>query len=73
MSLVLSSVTDGSGAIQKKEFHTCVADTNESRARITKSERFYHEERANVKKRQKGDLKGKCKGRGGKDASAGDP
>ena len=74
LSVVLSSVTDGSGAVQTKEFHKWVADKNESRARIMKSERLYHEERANVKKKQKGDPKGvKDKGRGGKDAWAGDP
>ena len=56
-SVVLSSVIDGSGAIQTKEFHKWVADKNESRARIMKSERLYHEERANVKKKQKGDPK----------------
>ena len=54
LSVVFSSVTDGIGAIQTKEFHKWVAD--------------------NVKKKQKGDPNGgKGKGRGGKDASAGDP
>ena len=47
LSVVLSSVTDGSGAIQTNELHKWVADKNESRARIMKSERLYHEERAN--------------------------
>ena len=46
------SVTDGRGAIQTKEFHKWVADKNESRTRIMKSERLYHEERANVKKKE---------------------
>ena len=52
-----------------------MADRNESRARIMKSERLYHEERANVKKKkQKCDPKGgkppKGSGRGSSDASA---
>ena len=38
-----------------------------------KPEHLYHEDRANVKKKQKGDPKGKGNGRGGKAASAGDP
>jgi hypothetical protein len=65
---VLSSVVDGSGAIQTKGFHKWVADKNESRARIMKSERLYYEERAATRKKQKGDQKGKDpkgKGRGG--------
>ena len=33
LSVVPSSVEDGSGAIQTKEFHKCVADKNKSRAR----------------------------------------
>ena len=72
LSVVLSSVVDGSGAIQTKGFHKWVADKNESRARVMKSERMYFEERANTKKKQKGDQKGKDpKGRGrGKDGSA---
>ena len=45
LSVVLSSVTDGSGAVQTKGFHKWVADKNEARARIMKSERLYHEER----------------------------
>ena len=49
LSVVLSSIKDGSGAIQTKDFHKWVADKNESRARIMKSERLYYEERANVK------------------------
>ena len=73
LSVVLSSVTDGSGAIQTKEFHKWVADKNESRARIMKSERLYLEERV---KKQKGDPKGekppKGDGRGSSNASAGD-
>ena len=73
LSVLPSSVTDGSGAIQTKEFHKGVADKNESRARIMKSERLYHEERVNVKKKQKGDPKGgkppKGGGRDSQDAS----
>ena len=68
LSVVLSSVVDGSGAIQTKGFHKWVADKNESRARIMKSERLYYEERAATRKKQKGDQKGKDpkgKGRGG--------
>ena len=70
LSVVLSSVTDGSGAIQTKGFHKWVADKNGARARLMKSERLYHEERATGKKR-KGDGKGKDKaGRGRGDAAA---
>ena len=74
LSVVLTSVTDGSGAIQTKGFHKWVADRNEARARIMKSERMYHEERWGAKKRSKGDGKGKDKdkpkGRGRGDAPA---
>ena len=73
LSVVLSSVTDGSGAIQTRGFHKWVADKNESRARIMKSERLYHEERGIAKKKQKGEGKGKGDkkgGRGGADASS---
>ena len=66
LSVVLSSITDGSGALQTKGFHKWVADRNEARARVMKSERLYNEERANQRKKGKG--KGKDKGRG--DASA---
>ena len=75
LSMVLSSVVDGSGAVQTKGFHKWVADKNESRARIMKSERLYYEERSAAAKKKKGDPKGgkdpKGKGRGGADASAG--
>ena len=65
LSVVLSSVVDGSVAIQTKGFHKWVADKNESRARVLKSERLYHEERAATRKKQKGDQKGKdLKGKG---------
>ena len=73
LSVVLSSVTDGSGAIQTRGFHKWVADKNESRARIIKSDRLYHEERGIAKKKQKGEGKGKGDkkgGRGGADASS---
>ena len=53
LSVVLSAVVDGSGAIQTKGFHKWVADKNESRARVMKSERMYFEERANTKKSRK--------------------
>ena len=75
LSVVLSSVTDGSGAIQTKGFHRWVAEKNEARARIMKSERMYHEERSGARKRNKGDgkdPKGKAKGRAKGDAAAGD-
>ena len=74
LSVVLSSVKDGSGAIRTKDFHKWGADKNESRARIRKSERLYYEERANVKKKQKGDNCGQKgeKGRG-KSSSAAEP
>ena len=64
LSVVLSSVTDGSGAVQTKGFHKWVADKNESRACILKSERLYHEERSNARKKAKGEgKKGDPKGR----------
>ena len=54
LSVVLSSVTDGSGAVQTRGFHKWVAEKNESRASIMKSERLYHKERgfANNKNRR---------------------
>ena len=49
-----------------------MAEKNESRARIMKSERLYHEERGIAKKKQKGEGKGKDKkgGRGSSDAAS---
>ena len=55
LSVMLSSVTDGSGAIQTKGFHKWVAEKSEARARLVKSERRYHEERATAKKKRKGE------------------
>ena len=72
LSVVLSSITDGSGAVQTKGFHKWVADRNEARARIMKSEWLYHEERANAEKKQKGD-KGKDKGKGRGQGAPADP
>ena len=59
LSVVLSSVVDGSGAIQTKGFHKWVSDKNESRPRMLKSEQLYHEERAQARKKSKGDPKGR--------------
>ena len=71
LSVVLSSVVDGSGAVQTKGFHKWVADKNEARARIMTSERLYYEERSTAKKKAKGDQKGKDpKGRGRGDRAA---
>ena len=53
-----------------------MADKNESRARIMKIDRLYHEERGIAKKKQKGDGKGKGDkkgGRGGGDANSAGP
>ena len=74
LSVVLSSVTDGSGAVQTKGFHKWVADKNFARASIMKSERLYHEERATARKQVKGAPKGgkdsKGRGKGGSPAPA---
>ena len=71
--VTLSSVTVGPGAVLTRGFHKCVADRNEFRARIMKSEMLRHEERGIAKRNQKGEDKGerdKEVGRGGADASS---
>ena len=71
--VTLSSVTVGPGAVLTRGFHKCVADRNEFRARIMKSEMLCHEERGIAKRKQKGEGKGKGDkkvGRGGADASS---